>query len=89
LVVGGTRTALLYAITGHTAGASAIAVAVGSLSGWRLAGVAGLTGAAQAWAVRWNGGIPEHIVPEGPLTPDGAIAVQITAQLIPSTGGLQ
>ncbi len=85
LVVGGTRTALLYAIIAHTANASAISVAVGSLTGWRVAGVAGLAGSAQTWAVRWNGKIPEQIVPEGPLTPGGSVTVQIVA----SKGGPQ
>ena len=85
LVVGGTRTALLYAITAHTANASTISVAVGSLTGWRVAGVAGLAGSAQTWAVRWNGKIPEQIVPEGPLTPGGSVTVQIVA----SKGGTQ
>jgi hypothetical protein len=87
LVVGGTRTALLYDLTAHTDNAVAISVAVGSLNGWRLAGVAGLQGSAQSWAVRWNGAIPEQIVPEGPLTPDGSVNVLITVQLVPSTGG--
>ncbi|HEY6489867.1 MAG: DUF6603 domain-containing protein [Terracidiphilus sp.] len=85
LVGGGSRTALLYAITARTTNAAAISIAVGSLAGWRLAGVAGLAGSAQTWAVRWNGKVPEQIVPEGPLTPDGSVNVQI----VPSQGGRQ
>ena len=37
------------------------------------------TDRAQEWAVLWNGAIPEHVVPDGPLTPDGSVLVTITA----------
>jgi large repetitive protein len=80
IVVGGTHTALLYPITAHDDNTGNISVAVGSLSGYQVAGVAGLSGSAQTWAVRWNGKIPEHVVPDGPLTPDGSVTVQIQMQ---------
>lgn len=78
IVTGGVRTALLYDITGQDEKAANISVAVGSLQGWALAGIAGLQGNAQSWAVRWNGKIPEQIVPDGALTPNGTVTVRIT-----------
>ncbi len=77
IVSGGARTALLYSISAHDAKAENISVAVGSISGFQVAGIAGLSGSAQSWAVRANGKIPEQIVPDGPLTPNGAVTVQI------------
>ena len=77
IVSGGSRVALLYSISAHDAKAENISVAVGSISGFQVAGIAGLSGSAQSWAVRANGKIPEQIVPDGPLTPDGAVIVQI------------
>lgn len=78
IVVGGQRTALLYAIINRDPKAVNINVAVGSLKGWALAGVIGMQGSAQSWAVRWNGKVPEHIVPDGALTPNGSVIVRIT-----------
>jgi len=78
LVVGGNRSGLLYDITSHDGKAVSISVAVGSLTGWALAGVAGMQGSAQSWAVMWNGKVPEHVVPDGALTPDGVLTVHIT-----------
>ncbi len=76
-VTGGARKILLYDVTQVTA-VDHIVVGVASRDASRLSGVIGLSGHAQEWAVRWNGAIPEHIVPDGPLTPDGSIAVTIT-----------
>ena len=66
-----------------TAGADHISVAAASASGWRFAGVVGLAGKAQEWGVRFNGTIPQKVVPDGPLTPDGSI----TVRLLPIPGG--
>jgi hypothetical protein len=91
-VTGGVRKILLYDVTKVSA-ADHIVVAVASQSGSRLSGIVGLPGRAQEWAVRWNGGIPEHIVPDGPLTSDGSVVVTISAPLpavtglSPATGG--
>ncbi len=82
-VLGGRRRALLYDVTGTTAGADHIVIAAASVSGWRFAGVAGLAGKAQEWGVRFNGKIPEQIVPDGPLTPGGSV----TVRLVSTTGG--
>ena len=49
-----------------------------SLSGWKVAGVVGAPGTAQQWAARMNGGIPEHLVPDGAVTPDGQVVVALT-----------
>jgi hypothetical protein len=77
-VVGGARKILLYDVTQVTA-TDHIVIAVASRSASRLAGIIGLSGHAQEWAALWNGAIPEHIVSDGPLTPDGSVAVTITA----------
>jgi hypothetical protein len=83
LVVGDRRTVLLYQVAQPDPKAGHIAVSVGSLSGWRLGGVVGLPGTVEEWAVRANGGIPETLVPDGPLTQDGAVTVRI---VIPAGG---
>jgi hypothetical protein len=77
-VVGGARKILLYDVTQVTA-TDHIVIAVASQSASRLSGIIGLSGHAQEWAALWNGAIPEHIVPDGPLTPDGSVTVTITA----------
>ena len=81
-VQGGSRLALLYPVAQIDQGATSFTVSTASVTGWSVSGVIGLPGQAQDWAARMNGGVPEHLVPEGPLTPDG----QITIRLI-STGG--
>jgi hypothetical protein len=77
-VVGGARKILLYDVTQVTA-SNQIIVGVASLSASRLSGIIGLSGRAQEWAVLWNGAVPEHIVPDGPLTPDGSVLITIAA----------
>ena len=77
-IVGGARKILLYDVTQVTA-ADHIVIGVASRSASRLSGIVGLSGHAQEWAVLWNGAIPEHVVPDGPLTPDGSVLVTITA----------
>ena len=77
-VVGGRHKALIYDVTERSRDADHIVVAVASRAGWRLAGVVGLPGNAQEWAVRMNGNVPEQLVPEGPLTPDGEITVTLS-----------
>jgi hypothetical protein len=84
-VTGGARKILLYEVTQVTA-TDHIVVATASLTGSRLSGVVGLAGHAQDWANRWNGAIPEHIVPDGPLTPDGSISVTIATSSAAPTG---
>ena len=76
-VVGGARKMLLYDVKQVTA-TDHIVVAVASRSASRISGIVGLPGHAQEWAVRWNGAVPEHIVPDGPLAPDGSITATIT-----------
>jgi hypothetical protein len=76
-VEGGSRKALLYAVEGRDAKAPYATVAVASFAGWRIAGVIGLAGNVQEWAVSMNGGIPAQLVPNGPFTPDGRIVVQL------------
>jgi hypothetical protein len=75
-VVGGRRKALLYDVVDHDRTADHLVVAVASRAAWRVAGVVGLPGRAQEWAVRFNGNLPEHLVPDGPLTPDGRLTVR-------------
>ncbi|HEX3996132.1 MAG TPA: hypothetical protein VHX39_33590, partial [Acetobacteraceae bacterium] len=73
------RRALLYDVSDADATAGHITVGVASVSGWRLAGVVGMPGKAQEWATDLQGKVPEHIVPDGPLTPDGSISVRMIA----------
>jgi hypothetical protein len=77
LVQGDHRTVLIYQVSEPDPTASHIAVSVASLTGWRLGGVVGLPGQQQEWAVRANGGIPQTLVPDGPLTHDGQVTVRI------------
>ena len=49
-------------------------------TGWRLAGVVGMPGKAQEWATDLQGKVPEHVVPDGPLTPDGSVSVRLVAK---------
>lgn len=78
-VVGGNRRALLYDISQRSPNTLYISVTAGSTSAWRLSGVVGLQGDAQSWAARLNGAVPSHIVPNGPMTPDGQTRVQFVA----------
>jgi len=56
-----------------------VTIGVASVTGWRISGVVGMTGKAQEWATSLHGKVPEHIVPDGPLTPDGSISVRMVA----------
>jgi hypothetical protein len=77
---GGRRLALVYDVTADAdAPGGVIGVSVASQAGWRLAGVAGLPGRAAEWAARWHGQVPESLVPDGPLSPDGQIHVRYAA----------
>lgn len=79
-VGGGRRLALVYDVTNDAnAPGGVIGVSVASQAGWRLAGVAGLPGRAVEWAARWHGQVPESLVPDGPLSPDGQIQVRYAA----------
>ena len=76
-VEGGQRVALIYDVTSPDQKADHVTISAASRSGWSVSGVIGLPGRAQEWAVRLNGGIPEHMVPDGPLTPDGELNVRL------------
>jgi hypothetical protein len=76
-VIGGRRKLLLYDALKRDDKAAHIVVSVASHSGARMAGIVGLAGNAQEWAIRFNGGVPEHLVPDGPSTPDGEITARI------------
>lgn len=78
-ILGGRRRALLYDVQQVTAAVDHITVAAASVAGWRFAGVIGLSGEAQEWGVRFNGKIPEQLVPDGPLTPNGSVTVRLVA----------
>ena len=82
-ILGGRRRALLYDVQQVNAAAAHITIGAASVAGWRFAGVIGLSGKAQEWGVRFNGKIPEQIVPDGPLTPDGSVNVR----LVEASGG--
>jgi hypothetical protein len=78
-ILGGRRRALLYDVSDPDPKAGYIAIGVASLTGWRVSGVVGMAGHAQEWATSLQGKVPEHIVPDGPLTPDGSIFVRMAA----------
>jgi hypothetical protein len=76
-ILGGRRRALLYDVSEPDSKADHITIGVASLTGWRVSGVVGMAGRAQEWATSLQGKVPEHIVPDGPLTPDGSISVRM------------
>jgi hypothetical protein len=76
-ILGGRRRALLYDVSNPDPKADHLVIGVASISGWRVSGVAGMPGRAQEWATDLHGKVPEHIVPDGPLTPDGSISVRL------------
>lgn len=83
-ILGGRRRALLYDVSEADAKAGHITVGVASAKGWRLSGVVGMSGRAQEWATALHGKVPEHIVPDGPLTPDGSTSVRMVANPAPT-----
>jgi hypothetical protein len=84
-ILGGRRRALLYDVSDADPAANHITLGVASETGWRLAGVVGLPGRAQEWATALQGKVPEHIVPDGPLTADGSISVRMVTNATSST----
>jgi hypothetical protein len=76
---GGRRKMLLYDVVKRDDTAAHIVVSVASKNGVRMAGIVGLLGKAQEWGNRMNGGVPEHLVPDGASTPDGEVRVLIRA----------
>jgi len=81
LAVGsGSRRILLYDIGSRDNDAQSISVSIASRTGWRIAGVAGLAGRANEWAARFQGAVPENLVPDGPLTPAGSLSVRFTIE---------
>src|SRR5215831_18743185 len=89
-VGGGRRRAVLYDVTRQSE--ATFTVSVASRAGWTVSGVVGLAGKAQEWAVRMHGNVPERMVPDGPLTPDGSMRVSLarsTVRLPLETGGIK
>ena len=76
-ILGGRRRALLFDVSDLDPKADHLVIGVASLKGWRISGVVGMAGRAQEWATDLHGKVPEHIVPDGPLTPDGSISVRM------------
>jgi hypothetical protein len=85
---GGQRAVLLFDVRAderaHARRDQPIVVGVHSADDVRISGVIGLSGTAQEWGVRLNGGLPEDWVPDEPLTPDGTTRVRfVTASFSP------
>jgi hypothetical protein len=80
---GGRRRALVYDVVSRDAKAQQLIVSVASRSAFRFAGCVGLSGRAADWAARWAGGVPEQLVPDGPLTPTGHATVRLIHQQQP------
>jgi hypothetical protein len=78
-VLGGARKALLYDVLTHDPNMQYISISAASNTGWKISGIVGATGLAQEWAARMNGGIPDHLVPNGAITPDGQVVVRLAA----------
>jgi hypothetical protein len=74
---GGRRRALLYDVAAHDKGATHLRVSVGSGKGWQVVGVVGLRGKSIEWVNRFHGEVPERMVAELPLTPDGVVRVRL------------
>lgn len=75
-VVAGRRILHLHEVRDNQAGAPLI-VSIASSAGWTLAGVVALPGRAREWAARFNGRLPERLVPDAPRTTDGAVRIRI------------
>ena len=84
-VASANRRLLLYDVAGLDELATAITISVASTVGWSIAGVIGVHGSAREWATQLSAGIPECFVPDGPLTPDGALTITWAP---PATGGI-
>jgi hypothetical protein len=80
-VGGGHRRALLYDVqlVVSSAGlpADSYLISASSAAGWEISGIAGVAGKAIDWANRLHGDVPPHVVPQGPLTPDGSVRVRL------------
>lgn len=76
-VVGGRRKLLLYDVLTRDDKSAHLIISVASHSGASMAGIVGLAGTAQQWAIRFNGSVPEQLVPDGPSTPHGEITAKI------------
>ncbi len=80
-VGGGHRRALLYDVVPAAPATVALpqffSVSASSAAGWEISGIAGLQGKAIDWARRMHGDVPPHVVPQGPLTPDGSVRVRL------------
>jgi hypothetical protein len=55
---------------------TSFSVTASSAQGWEISGIVGLKGKAIDWANRMHGDVPPHVVPQGPLTPDGSVRVK-------------
>jgi hypothetical protein len=74
------RRLLLYDVSRQAADARWISITVGSVEGWRFAGVAGLVGRAKEWGTRFKEAVPENLVPDGPPTREGVLNVRFTIE---------
>lgn len=76
----GRRRALLYEVR-EPAATGPLVVGVSSARGFGLAGVVGLAGRASDWAERLGRGIPDGLVPDGPLTPFGELMFRLIPEV--------
>ena len=78
------RRLLLYDVASLDQQATEISISVASTVSWIVAGVIGVHGSAQEWATQLAAGVPDHFVPDGPLTPDGSLTITWAS---PTAGG--
>jgi hypothetical protein len=72
------RRILIYDVGARDPKATSLTISVVSAAGWSVAGVMGARGTAVEWATRLRAGIPDHFVPEGPVSPSGSLTVTYT-----------
>jgi hypothetical protein len=62
-------------VTARDPGATALTISVASARGWTVGAVVGVPGNALEWSATLSGGLPDHLVPDGPITPGGSVTV--------------
>jgi hypothetical protein len=77
-VITGSRRLLLYDVATTDPAATAMLIAVASVTGHRVGGVIGLRGKAIEWADRLSAGLPDHFIPDSAFSPEGSPTVTYT-----------
>ena len=73
-VLAGQRRVLCYDVTADP-GATSFTVSVASAQAWRVGAMIGTGGTAAELASALSSGLPDHFVPDGPISPAGSVVV--------------